>query len=203
MTNPVPWSPATDPVPSPIRQTRDRYFDQLIGDRKPLTPENVKGTVISEGVPLPNQSEIPELPNRALVIATFISYQPVLSKSGKMIYTEATFSVNNMFEDNSGHAIPGSNLVLIIPGGTVVTTNGVVLSFLTQPRRFSVSLGRTYLLAMSYHAGGVFFILGKDWDVTEGVVKANFSTSRKAPASLIGLTLPQLVAKLDAQFGKR
>jgi hypothetical protein len=45
--------------------------------------------------------------------------------------------------------------------------------------------------------------LGKDWDVTEGVVKANFSTSRKAPASLIGLTLPQLVAKLDAQFGKR
>jgi hypothetical protein len=133
MTNPVPWSPATDPVPSPIRQTRDRYFDQLIGDRKPLTPENVKGTVISEGVPLPNQSEIPELPNRALVIATFISYQPVLSKSGKVIYTEATFSVNNMFEDNSGHAIPGSNLVLIIPGGTVVTTNGVVLSFLTQP----------------------------------------------------------------------
>jgi hypothetical protein len=201
MTNPLPWSPANDPVPSAVRQARDQYFDQLIGYREPLTPANVKGTGISEGVPLRNQSEIPELPNRTLVIATFTSYQPVLSRSGRAIYTEATFSVSNMFEDNSGHTTPGNNLVLIIPGGTV-TTNGMVLSFLTQPRQYSVSLGRTYLLAMSYHTNGAFFILGKDWDVTDGVVKANFSVSSKAPASLIGLTLQQLVAKLDAQFGR-
>jgi hypothetical protein len=170
--------------------------------REPLTPGSVKGAGISEGVPLANQSEIPDLPNRALVIGTFISYQPVLSRSGRAIYTEATFSVIRRFEDTSTHATSGSSFVLIIPGGTV-TTHGMVLSFLTQPRHFSVSPGRTYLLAMSYHAEGAFFILGKDWDVTEGVVKVDVSTPRNAPTSFIGLTMQELVAKLDAQFGNK
>lgn len=201
MTTPIPWTPANDQAPVAVRQARDQYFDQIIGYREPLTPANVKGTGVSEGVPLRNQSEIPELPNRTLVIGTFNSYQPVLSRSGRAIYTEATFFVSNMFEDNSGHAIPGSTLVMIIPGGTV-STNAVVLSFLTQPRQYSVSVGKTYLLAMSYHANGTFFMLGKDWDVTDGVVKANFSVSPNAPASLIGLNLQQLVAKLNSQFGK-
>jgi hypothetical protein len=191
MANPISWPLANDPVPSAVRQARDQYFDQLIGNREPLTPANAKGSGLADGVPLPNQSEIPSLPNRTLVIATFVSYQPVLSESGRAIYTEAAFSVTNAFEDNSGHVTSENSFVLIIPGGTV-TTHGMVLAFLTQPRRFSVSPGRTYLLAMSYHADGDFFILGKHWDVTEGVVKANFSTSRNAPASLIGLTLSAL-----------
>jgi hypothetical protein len=97
MTNPLPWSPASDPVPSPIRQARDKFFDQLIGNREPLTPANVKGAGISDGVPPPNQSEIPDFPNRAVALATFTSYQPVLSESRRAIYTEATFLVNDTF----------------------------------------------------------------------------------------------------------
>jgi hypothetical protein len=85
------------------------------------------------------------------VLATFTSYRPVLTESGRAIYTEATFLVSNTFEDKSGHAAPGSYLVLIIPGGTVIA-NGAVLSFLTQPRQYSVSLGKTYLLAIADHS---------------------------------------------------
>jgi len=200
MTNPLPWSPASDPVPGPIRQARDKFFDQWIGYREPLTPANVRGAGISEGVPQPNQSEIPDFPNRTVVLATFTSYQPVLSKSGRAVYTEATFLVSNMFEDKSERAGPGSNLVLIIPGGTVIA-NGAVLSFLTQPRHYSVSVGKTYLLAIGYHSEGDFFMLGKDWDVTDGVVKANFAGPRNAPAALVGLTLQQLAAALKTKFG--
>jgi hypothetical protein len=45
-------------------------------------------------------------------------------------------------------------------------------------------------------------MLGKDWDVTDGVVRANFSRSQNAPAALVGLTLQQLLATLKAKFGR-
>jgi hypothetical protein len=184
----------------PARQARDQYFDQLIGYRAPLTPETAKGSGLSEGVPLPNQEEIPNLPNRSVLIAAFLSYQPILSNSGRAIYTEVTFLVNNRFEDTSGREAPGSKFVLIIPGGTVTTSSGVTLSFMTQPRRFSINVGKTYLLAMSYHTNGDFFIVGKAWDVTDGIVRANFPLSSNTPATLIGLSLQQLTSKLNAQF---
>jgi hypothetical protein len=82
-----------------------------------------------------------------------------------------------------------------------VIANGAVLSFLTQPRQYSVSVGKTYLLAIAYYSEGDFFMLGKDWDVTDGVVKANFYGSRNAPATLVGMTLQQLLATLKAKFG--
>jgi hypothetical protein len=200
MTNPVPWSPGNDRVPSAVRQQRDQYFDGLIGLPVPLTPANVKGSGIALGVPLPNQTEIPALPNRAVLIATFSSYQPVLSKSGRAIYTEATFSVSNVFQDATGSIQPGSNIVVILPGGTV-TTQGIVLSFLTQRRMYFVAPGRTYLLALSLHSNGTFYGLGKDWDLTSGVVIPDFSASKQVPSTLVGLTLQQLITRLNAQLG--
>lgn len=174
MTVPVSWAPGSDPVPSSVRQQRDKYFDQLIGLAVPLTPANVKSTGFSEGVPLPNQSEIPDLPNRTVIIGTFDSYQPVLSKSGRAIYTEATFFVSSVFQDAAGGLAPGARVVLIINGGTVRTESGTVLSFLTQPRAVSVHVGRAHLLAIFYQPMGDFFRLGKTWDLTDGVVKRIF-----------------------------
>lgn len=202
MTIPVQWSPANDTVPASVRQARDQYFDQLIGYKVPLTPANVKGSGLSEGVPLPNLSEIPEVPDRTVLIATFTSYQPVLSSTGRSIYTEATFLVSNTFQDSSGRAAPGTSFVLVIPGGTV-SADGLVLPFLVQPRQYSVAVGGKYLVVMSYHANGDFFILGRDWDVTSGVVKANFSSRPGSPSSLIGLSVSQLVTALNAQFGNK
>jgi hypothetical protein len=201
MTIPISWAPASDSVPSSVRQQRDKYFDELIGLGVPLTPANVRSTGFSEGVPSPNQQEIPQLPNRTVVIGTFDSYQPVLSKSGRAIYTEATFFISNVFQDAAGDVRPGGHLILIINGGTVQTEAGVVLSFLTQPRSVSVHVGRTYLLAISYEPMGDFYRLGKTWDLADGVVKANFSTGPRVPSTLAGMSVQQLVVALDAQFG--
>jgi hypothetical protein len=125
MTYPVNWAPADDPVPSSVRQQRDLYFDELIGLGAPLTPANVRSKGFSEGgVPLPNQQEIPQLANRTLVTATFESYQPVLSKSGRTIYTEVMFSVSNVFQDAAGDVTPSAQLAVILNGGTVNTEAG-------------------------------------------------------------------------------
>ena len=187
-------------MPSTVRQQRDQYFDELIGLPVPLTPANVKSRGLALGVPLPNQTEIPALPNRTVLIATFRSYQPVLSMSGRAIYTEVTFSVSNTFEDATGSIQPGSSVVVILPGGTAAT-QGLVLSFLTQRRMYSVAPGGTYLLAASYHSKGNFYSLGKDWDLTTGIVVPDFPPSRQIPSTLVGLTLQQLITRLNAQFG--
>ena len=197
MTYPVPWSPADDTAPTIIRQQRDQYFDGLIGLPSPITALNMKSTGFSEGV-LIDRSEIPSVPDRSVVIATFISYRPVLSRSGRSIYTEATLSLGSVFEDAGSNA-PGSNIVLILPGGTISTTRGV-FSFLTQARQYFIKPGSTYLLVMSFHRQGSFYMLAKDWDLTGGAVQRNFPTSKNAPSSLVGLTIQQLIATLATQF---
>ena len=201
MTYPVSWTPASDTVAASIRQERDQFFDDFIGLGVPLTPSNAKSAGFSEGVPSPNQQEIPQLPNRTVVIGTFQSYQPVLSKSGRAIYTEVTLSVSNLFQDAAGNLGSGSTLTLILNGGTVLTQSGVVLSFLTNPSPFSIKLGRTYLFALSFYSSGGFYREGKSWDLSGGTVQLNSPVSAQTPSTLIGMSLQQLIAVLNAQFG--
>jgi hypothetical protein len=201
MTYPVAWSPANDAVPSAVRQMRDQYMDESIGFGVPLTPANAKSRVYSEGVPFPNQPELPELSNRSIVIGTFVSYQPVLSKSGRAVYTEATFSVSNVFQDASGTVKPGSSIVVILRGGTVQTDAGVVLSYLTQRLSYCVGPGNTYLLAFSFQPNGNFYVIGKDWDLTTGTAKLNSFNGAGVPSTLVGLSIPQLISTLNAHFG--
>jgi hypothetical protein len=197
MTYPVPWSPATDAVPLDVRRERDKYFDDLIGLPSPLTPENARGSGLSEGARLGAQPEIFDAPNRAILIATFSQYQPVLSNSGRSVYTEVTLSVQDVFEDPAG-TLPGNSIVLVLPGGTVKTDSGAALSFLAQPRQYFISAGRTYLFVMSYHADGKFYMLAQGWDLTDGSVRRNFATSKDAPANLNGLTVQELIKILRA-----
>ena len=110
-------------------------------------------------------------------------------------------SVSNVFQDASASLAPVAQMVLILNGGTVSTEEGVVLSFLTQPRQISIHAGRTYLLALSFYSSGGFYRLGKSWDLTDGTVKANFPSSKQIPSTLIGMSLQQLITALDAQFG--
>jgi hypothetical protein len=198
MTYPVVWSPDIDPVPTPVRQQRDQYFDDLIGLRTPLTPETAKGSGLSEGATYGPQAEFPTVPNRSVVIATFVSYRPVLSRSGRSIYTEVTFSISDVFQRSGGNA-PGGAIVVILPGGTVTTPAGAVISFLTQPRCHCVKPGNTYLLVLGYRSAGSFYMLAKDWDLTSGVALPDFSAPKSTPSVLAGLTVEQLKKVLTAQ----
>jgi hypothetical protein len=65
-------------------------------------------------------------------------------------------SVSNVFQDASASLAPVAQMVLILNGGTVSTEEGVVLSFLTQPRQISIHAGRTYLLALSFYSSRRF-----------------------------------------------
>lgn len=201
MTYPVTWVPASDTVAVSIRQQRDQFFDDLIGLGVPLTPANAKSRAFSVGVPFPNQPEIPQLPNRTVVIGTFQSYQPVLSKSGRAIYTEVTLSLSNVFQDAAGDLGSSATLTLILNGGTVITQSGVVLSFLTNPAPYSIKPGRTYLFALSFYSNGGFYREGKSWDLSGGTVQTNSSFSAQTPSTLIGMSLQQLITVLNAQFG--
>ena len=201
MTVPVPWLPANDPTPAATRQQRDQYFDALIGLPSPLTPVTAKGTGFSDGAYLGRQPEIPDIPNRTIVVATFSAYRSVLSKSGRAVYTEVQFSTTNVFQDASVNLHAGDSLDLVIPGGTVQIQTGAVLSFLTQPRQYSVQPGKTYLLIISFHSNGGFYMLGKSWDLSTGTVQPNFVAGTQISSTLLGLTVQQLVAKLNTEFG--
>lgn len=183
MTAPVLWLPANDPVPAAVRAERNQYFDAHIGFREPLTPATVTGAVLSDGAYLGKQPEIPNLPNRTVVIGTFTASQPVLSNSGRSIYTEAQFLVTNVFQDAAGN---------LNPGGT-----------LEKPRRYSLQPQKTYLLVLSFHASGAFYTEGKSWDLSGGTVQANFDKGIQASSQLLGLTIQQAINQLNVQFGQQ
>ena len=195
---------SADPVQPLLRQARDHVFDQF-APVEPLTPENASRTVVSIGAVLADAPEMPERPNRAVVIGTTTDYRSVLSASGRAIYTELAIKIERVFEDVSGHATAGEVLTLALSGGTVRTKDGAVISYLTQPRRYSVRPGRTYLFVLQYKSEGDFYTHVSDWDLTDGVVRPN-SESDKVRASegrsaLVGLTEAQLLADLAKRFG--
>jgi hypothetical protein len=202
MKVPIPWSPRTDQVSLPLRHERDRYFDGLIGLGFPLTPTNAGRLHLSEGSTLGVQPEIPVLRNREIVIGTFTTYRPVLTSSGKSIYTEAEFQLANVFEDATRHMNAGAELTIVLPGGTVRTDEGSILSFLIDPKQYFIQLGRTYLLILDYHSLGDFFILGKMWDVSDGTARPAFVVTSETRPEVNGLSTNQLIDFLNAKFKK-
>jgi len=194
-----------DSVAPPVRLLRDEYFDSInIGNREALTPENAGQHVISEGSFIGVQPEILEFPDRAVLIGTFTSFKSVLNASGRVIYTEAVVRVAETFEDVSGNTNRGADITIALPGGTVTTPDGNTISYLTQPRSFFMQPGKTYLFVLKFHAAGDFYMLGKDWDLSDGLVRANsgldLKRQREGTSSLIGLTRAQLVQSLNKRF---
>lgn len=156
------------------------------------------------------EPEIPEVPNRVISTATFATSRSVLSASEKSIYTEITMGVQDVFEDKSGsgHPISGHNITLMLNGGTVALGSGRILSDNTQPSELSLQPAHTYLLVLQYHKEGDWYEDEGDWDVTDGVVRANTRweqyLEKHGRAHLNGLTLDQLGPAVDKQlYGQR
>lgn len=202
MTIPVAWLPSADAVPAKIRLVRDNRFDQLIGFPTPLTPKSAVlrhqsgGTII--GIP----PEFPIVRHRNVLIAQFVSYRSVLSASGRSVYTEILLQVSEIFGDKLGAHIPGVTTI-IVPGGTVRTQSGSVISYLTQPQKYALEPGRTYLLVTSFNEEGGYHMLAKSWDLSTGIVQPNFFVGKDWPSTLTGLTYQQLTSRLKNQFDVR
>jgi hypothetical protein len=206
----VPSAKSADPVAASLRHARDLALDRGFGRGGVLTPGNA-GPAISERAYDGMPPEIENLPNRAILIATFTGFRSVLTASGRAVYTEIAFRVSDAIEDASGHASPNSDVTVIVPGGSLTTEFGEVISFLTQPRQYFVEPGGTYLMIMSYVPEGDYYVgpgmlPPKTWDLTDGVSKPNdwveVARERQGGATLIGLTRDQLVSLLRARFAR-
>jgi hypothetical protein len=201
-----------DDVPPYLRHWRDEYWDGQLGYFGILTPKTVVHTSQGDtGASLGGDPEIPDLrKNEAAVLGTFIRYKSVLTASGRAIYTEVIFRVDHLFQGAArGHAVPSAEITVCLRGGTVRTVDGQIISYLTDPREYFMQPGRTYLLVgAAYTADGDFFESGTpQWDLSDGVVRANFSEARAKArgqeSTLIGLTKEDLIHSLDKRFSGR
>jgi len=191
-----------------IRQQRDSHFDASpLASRVPLTPESAPLHHVFAGAHVAGHPEIAEVSNRAVVIATFTVYRGVLTASGREVYTEVTFRVSNVFEEVAGRAVRDSDITVALRGGTVKTIDGKVISYLTDPRPYFIQPQRTYLLVLSHHADGDFYSRAGDWDISDGVVRANSDRdnriARQGKSALVGLTKDQLVRLLNQRFSTK
>jgi hypothetical protein len=111
-----------------------------------------------------------------------------------------TFHVNDVSEDHSGHVTPNANITLAVLGGSV-TSDGKVISFLTNSREYFLQPRRTYLLVLTYQPDQELFVVSGNWDITSGVVSANSSADRalelRSGSKIIGLTNDQLHSYLS------
>jgi hypothetical protein len=202
MTIPVVWLPSADVVPAKTRLARDTKLDQLIGFPSPLTPQSAVLRHQSGGAIVGIPPELPSVRQRNVLIAQFASYHSVLSATGRSVYTEIFLQVRERFGDTSRSNTPNL-MTLIVPGGTVRTQSGSVISYLTQPRQYALEPGRTYLLVTSFSEDGDYHMLARSWDVSDGIVQPNFFVGKDWPSSLTGLTYQQLVNRLKNQLDVR
>jgi hypothetical protein len=195
-----------DSVPPAVRRQRDDYFDStMIASKTPLTPDTVGSFGLSEGSYYGEQPEITELPNRAVLIGTFTSFKCVMNASGRAIYTEVQVKPSHVFEDVAGGTKSGSKTITILfAGGTVKTKSGQVLSFLTQPRHYFIGPGKSYLMVLTYQPDGDFYNIGKDWDLSDGTVRADNALEERRVklhgSTLVGLSTQDLIQVLGKRF---
>jgi hypothetical protein len=154
------------------RAERDQFWDKsIIAQRAPLTADTAGRSELSEGSWGPNPPEIATFPDRTILIAKFTSFQSILTESGRALYTDIILQVVDVIQ--GPHASPDTQITVSVPGGTVETSSGQVISYLTRPQNLFLQPARTYIMVLSYQKLGDFYRLGNNWDITNGVVKPN------------------------------
>jgi hypothetical protein len=203
MRIPTPYLARVANITPLTRAKRDQFWDNVAGP-VPLTPESALSTAVSDGVWLANEPEILEVPNRAVLTGTFVSYRSILTASGRAIYTDITFRVHQVLQDHGGHALPGSDITLSITGGT---QSGQIISYLTQPRSPFLQPTRSYLLVLSYEEPGDFYTLAGNWDISDGTARPNTIRLRmksdEGHSSLSGLTNDELIRILKERLSEK
>ena len=206
MRIPTPYLFHNANVTPSTRTNRDQFWDNF-ADPVPLTPESALRTAVSDGAWYSNAPEIPEVPNRAVLTGTFVSYRSILTASGRAIYTDITFRVHQVLQDRGGHALPGSDITVSITGGTVTTQSGQIISYLTQPRSLFLQPTRSYLLVLSYEERGDFYTIADNWDISDGAARPNTIRHRmrsdQGHSSLSGLTNDELIRTLRERLSEK
>lgn len=211
MKEPTPYLAWNDGVAPELRAARDHFWDEASMSHGPLTQAG-SGRVVGGSYDMTDDpSEISDLlTNRTIVTATFTEHRSVLSDSERSLYSEVTLHVDKVYEEKTGKhdSVAGSDITLIVYGGTVVLKDGKVFSVdavMIPPDGF-IQPGRKYLLALSYHKDGDFFGYGDSWDMTDGTLRPTSVRARDFPRSghsaLNGIRVDQLDAVMARELHK-
>jgi len=202
MLTPTPYLEWNKDIAPSIRAERDKFADEgAAGQQLPLTAPHPDALGPGHGGGI-SKTEIPPALNRVVLTGTFTTHRGVLSASEFSLYTEVTVRVDEVFEDRgASSAVHGGDITIMLRGGTVVLATGRVLTFNTQPIGFCLQPDHRYLLVLSYHREGDFFIVRDDWNISDGIVRPNTDTgefrARHGLSSLNGLAVQQLGPALD------
>ena len=203
MLTPTPYLEWNKDIAPSLRAERDKYADEgAAGQELPLTAPHPDALGPGHGGGI-SKTEIPPTLNRVVLTGTFTTHRSVLSASEFSLYTEVTVHVDEVFEDRgASSAVHGGDVTIMLRGGTVVLATGRVLTFNTQPIEFCLQPDHKYLLVLSYHREGDFFIVRGDWDISDGIVRPNTGPgeyrAKHGLSSLNGLPVQQL----DTALGK-
>ncbi len=185
-----------------VRAERDRYLDQgAVGQKLPLTAPHPDAVGPGHGGGVP-RSDVRPAPNRVILAGTFTNHRSVLSASEFSLYSEVTVHVDEVFDDQSGSgAHPDKDITILVGGGTVTLASGRVLSYHTDPVRYSLQPDHKYLLILSYYSAGDFYLVMDDWDTSDGTLRPNTVPgeyrANHGLSSLSGLTVEQLGPAVD------
>jgi hypothetical protein len=209
MLVPTPVSELTNVAPD-LKNRRDLYFDRVaatLGLTQPLTPEIAAGVVGLEGSRVAGHPILRAFPLRSIVIGTFKSSRSVFSASQKAVYTEITLHVTDVFEDTSAKIAPDADITLAFLGGTVKSSDGKIISLLTNPIQYSLQPSRKYVMVLRYQQAPEFYTVVRNWDFTDGVVRANSSAEHniesRGGSPVLGLTKEQLTTYLKEQISQQ
>ena len=170
MLTPTPYLEWNKDISPSVRAERDRYQNKgVVGQRYPLTAPHPDplGPGIGDGFP---KSDIRNFPQRVILTATFVDHRSVLSASEFSLYSEVAIQVDQVFEDQAvSGATPGGRIIILLSGGTVVLRSGRTLSYGTAPIKFCLQPQHKYLLMLSYHNAGSFYLAMNGWDISDGL----------------------------------
>jgi hypothetical protein len=134
--------------------------------------------------------EIPADKSFTVAVVRFVDYATILSASRKSIYTEVKMKVERVLRSASPSAGPEKNLTVILGGGSVQLSSGVIVKKnLDQGAESGIQPGHRYLAFLVHQKDGDYFYCAKSWDLSTGVavptypsdvVKARNGTSRFA-----------------------
>jgi len=128
------------------------------------------------------------------VVGTFESSRVYSAdNSNRFLYTEIELRVETIIrKPNMSSPAVGSTINIYLLGGKLRTADGDVHASALSPERFSLEPGHRYILALAPEPDGLFVNV-KDWDVTDGVVKASSEVDearvRRGRSYLVGLSL--------------
>jgi len=197
MLTPTPYLDWNKDVSPSIRAERNRSWDESSMSPVPLTQPG-SGRVTGGSYDISwDPNEIQNIPNRAVLTATFVGYRSVLTPSERSLYSEITLRVEEVFQDRT------------VSGHPVALHDGQVFSIknpMARPNLF-IQPGHKYLFVAGYEAAGDFYRYADSWDISDGTVRASSPRAlyfvQEGRSSLNSLSVGQLSQALSKElYGK-